>query len=242
MKAPESIPGEMYDRYSMDGKVSVLYHYRNDCSDEIQQMINANFTQEEYNKCVTRIENRETNYYLDTDAWLYQALDSFPIEGKHICIAGSAYPWYEAMAIVYGAEKCTVIEYSDRESFHPKIEYVKPGSEGDILFDACLSISSYEHDGLGRYGDPLNPDGDLEAMQHMKKLLKKDGLMYLAVPAGRDKVYFNVHRVYGEKRYPLLIKNWELVAKYGFAQETFSNNINTAHQSPYQPVAVLRNT
>ena len=42
MKAPESIPGEMYDRYSMDGKVSVLYHYRNDCSDEIQQMINAN--------------------------------------------------------------------------------------------------------------------------------------------------------------------------------------------------------
>ena len=76
----------------------------------------------------------------------------------------------------------------------------------------------------------------------MKKLLKKDGLMYLAVPTGRDKVYFNVHRVYGEKRYPLLIQNWELVAKYGFALEAFINNINTAHQYPYQPVAVLRNT
>ena len=60
MKAPEGIPGELYDRYSMDGKVSVLYHYRNDCSDEIQQMINANFTQEEYDKCITRIKNRES--------------------------------------------------------------------------------------------------------------------------------------------------------------------------------------
>ena len=41
MKAPEGIPGELYDAYSMNGKVSVLYHYRNDCSDEIQDMINA---------------------------------------------------------------------------------------------------------------------------------------------------------------------------------------------------------
>ena len=51
----------------------------------------------------------------------------------------------------------------------------------------------------------------------------------------------NMVEVYGEKRYPLLIQNWELVAKYGFALEAFINNINTAHQSPYQPVAVLRN-
>ena len=146
------------------------------------------------------------------------------------------------MAIVFGAEKCTVIEYSDRQSFHPKINYVKPGNEGDQLFDSCLSISSYEHDGLGRYGDPLNPDGDLEAMQNMKKLLKKNCLMYLAVPTGRDKVFFNVHRVYGHQRYPLLIENWNLVARYGFVEKSFTNNVNTGHQSPYQPISVLRNT
>tara|TARA_R100001129_G_scaffold3089_1_gene3138 strand:- start:356 stop:1084 length:729 start_codon:yes stop_codon:yes gene_type:complete len=242
MKAPEGIPGELYDAYSMNGEVSILYHYRNDCSDEIQNMINANFTQEEFNKCVKRIKNKEYNYYLDTDLWLYDALEKYPIKGKHICIMGSAYPWYEAMAVVYGAKKCTVIEYSDRTSFHPDIEYIKPGEENNQKFDACLSISSFEHDGLGRYGDPLNPNGDLEAMQNMKKLLKKDGLMYLAVPTGRDKVYFNVHRVYGEKRYPLLIKNWEFVASYGFTIETFTNKFNTGEQSPYQPVAILRNT
>lgn len=44
------------------------------------------------------------------------------------------------------------------------------------LFDAVVSISSYEHDGLGRYGDPINPDGDLIAMEKTKKMLKEDGL------------------------------------------------------------------
>jgi len=242
MKAPEAIPGELYNKYSMDGKVPVLHHYRNDCSDDIQQMINSNFTQEEFDKCVQRIKNRDMNYYMDTDLWLYDALQGYPIEGKHVCIAGSAYPWYEAMAIVYGAKRCTVIEYSDRKSFHPKIEYVKPGNEGDILFDACFSISSYEHDGLGRYGDPLNPDGDLEAMHNLKKLLKKDALLYLAVPTGYDKLYFNVHRVYGKHRYPLLIKEWEPISTYGFVNGTFHNEQNTGQETPYQPVCVLRNS
>ena len=32
-------------------------------------------------------------------------------------------------------------------------------------FDVALSISSFDHDGLGRYGDPLEPDNDLRAMR-----------------------------------------------------------------------------
>jgi hypothetical protein len=32
-------------------------------------------------------------------------------------------------------------------------------------FDVILSISSFEHDGLGRYGDPLDPDGGLRSMK-----------------------------------------------------------------------------
>ena len=33
------------------------------------------------------------------------------------------------------------------------------------LFDVVLSFSSIEHDGLGRYCDPINPDGDRAAME-----------------------------------------------------------------------------
>jgi len=32
--------------------------------------------------------------------------------------------------------------------------------ESLYLFDMVFSFSSIEHDGLGRYGDPLNPNGD----------------------------------------------------------------------------------
>ena len=242
MEAPKVIPAELYNAYSMNGKISMGYNYRNDCSEEIQNEINAKFTKDEFDKCIEKIKKRKYNYYMDTDYWLYDALSDFPIKGKHICIMGSAYPWYEAMAILFGAEKCTVIEYSDRKSFHPKIEYIKPSEAGEQLYDACFSISSFEHDGLGRYGDPLNPDGDLEAMKNMKKILKKDALIYLAVPTGNDCVYFNVHRVYGIHRFPLLIEGWEQVAFYGVTDEMFTNSYNNAYESPYQPVCVLRNT
>ena len=36
-------------------------------------------------------------------------------------------------------------------------------SEQKLNFDAVVSFSSIEHSGLGRYGDALNPWGDLIA-------------------------------------------------------------------------------
>ena len=43
---------------------------------------------------------------------------------------------------------------------------------------------SFDHDGLGRYGDPLNPAGDIDAMKMVSCVLKKDGLLFLTVPIG----------------------------------------------------------
>ena len=47
------------------------------------------------------------------------------------------------------------------------------------VFDIAMSISSFEHDGLGRYGDPLNPDGDIIAMRSTRRLLKR-GIFFRA--------------------------------------------------------------
>jgi len=58
----------------------------------------------------------------------------------------------------------------------PRIAFVKtpiPRSL-DGSFHAAFSISSFEHDGLGRYGDPIDPDADLKAMHRMKKLPRPD--------------------------------------------------------------------
>jgi len=242
MKAPEDIPYALFDKYSMQGKVAVEYSYRNDCSAEIQEEINQNFTEENLISSMERIKNREVNYYGYTDLWVYEALEKYPIEGKTVCVVGSTYPWYEAMALQFGAKRCVVFEYSKREAFDDRIVYLQPEEIGDEQFDVCFSISSFEHDGLGRYGDPLNPDGDLEAMERAKKYVKKDGIMILSVPWGKDKVFFNVHRVYGYERLPKLIEGWTPLDRFGFDDRfSFTNEQNTGEQSPYQPVLVLRN-
>jgi hypothetical protein len=36
-----------------------------------------------------------------------------------------------------------------------------------------------EHDGLGRYGDPINPFGDLESIARARCLLKHGGILFL---------------------------------------------------------------
>ena len=45
---------------------------------------------------------------------------------------------------------------------------------------------SFDHDGLGRYGDPLNPNGDLVAMETVGSVLKEGGLFFLTVPIGEQ--------------------------------------------------------
>ena len=54
-----------------------------------------------------------------------------------------------------------------------------------------------EHVGLGRYNDPIDPDGDLKAMAELQRVLSKGGNLLFAVPIGKPKVVFNAHRIYG---------------------------------------------
>lgn len=240
MKAPENIPEELLNEYTMNGQALMEYKYANDCSEETQALINANFTQEIFDQSLQRIKNKERNYYGHTDTWMYQALANFPVKDKNVCLMGSTHPWYEAMLIEYGVTTCTVIEYSKRDPFHEKITYLQPHEVEDRTFDACISISSYEHDGLGRYGDPLNPNGDIEAMKKTATLLNPDGLLYLSIPIGLDKVVFNLHRVYGKVRIEKLLEGWETVEKFGFFPDSFENNVNGVNGSPYQPIYILK--
>jgi SAM-dependent methyltransferase len=73
-------------------------------------------------------------------------------------------------------------------------------------FDLAILCSTVEHVGLsGRYDNRENPDGDLQAMTKISEVLRKDGKCILTIPVGLDGVYSPWHRVYGEKRLPLLL-------------------------------------
>ena len=65
--------------------------------------------------------------------------------------------------------------------------------------DSLLSLScmhTVEHIGLGRYGDPLDAEGDLKAIRELKRVLAPGGTLLFAVPLGRPKLLFNAHRIY----------------------------------------------
>jgi len=111
-------------------------------------------------------------------------------------------------------------------------------------FDFATSISSFEHDGLGRYGDPISPNADLESMKRLKNIIKKGGLLFLTVPIGRDRIVWNLHRVYGKYRFPKLIEGWKLIDSFGFKEKDLITDLgNKMYKNgvPTQPVFVLRN-
>jgi len=47
---------------------------------------------------------------------------------------------------------------------------------------SCLHV--LEHIGLGRYGDPLDPDGHVKAAGELSRVLAYSGDLYLSVPVG----------------------------------------------------------
>lgn len=67
------------------------------------------------------------------------------------------------------------------------------------MIDYCDSISSLhaiEHFGLGRYGDPIDYDGHIRALDNIYKILKKGGKFYFSTPIGKQRIEFNAHRVF----------------------------------------------
>lgn len=67
------------------------------------------------------------------------------------------------------------------------------------LINYCDSISSLhaiEHFGLGRYGDPVNYNGHLNALDNIHLILKNGGVFYFSVPIGPQRIEFNAHRVF----------------------------------------------
>lgn len=59
---------------------------------------------------------------------------------------------------------------------------------------SCMHV--IEHIGLGRYGDPLDPNGDLKAMRELGRVLAPSGNLLFVVPVGKPGICFNAHRIY----------------------------------------------
>jgi hypothetical protein len=69
-----------------------------------------------------------------------------------------------------------------------------PFDDNSVESLSCMHV--IEHIGLGRYGDALDPDGDLKAIAELKRVLAVNGTLLLVVPVGKPKIRYNAHRIY----------------------------------------------
>lgn len=85
------------------------------------------------------------------------------------------------------------VQLSNFESKAADILYL-PFADNSIESLSCMHV--VEHIGLGRYGDPLDPDGDLKAMAELTRVVAINGNLLFVVPVGRPRIQFNAHRVF----------------------------------------------
>lgn len=239
-----TIPDDLLSGYSANGTIPILDWWMDDSrpngvqwSPELIQDNLTRFTQENI------LSNREgpSTYGHQVTAMLLDSFLKYDISGKRVAVVGSESPWIEAMLLNLNND-VTTIDYNVPDTHpHPGLQvkdYFTYFENNTEQFDCVVSFSSIEHSGLGRYGDPLDPDGDVRTMRTIHKNLKPDGILIWGAPVGHDAVVWNVHRVYGKVRLPMIFEGFMDIAWYGTIKESILETPLSNHG--FQPVVALR--
>ena len=125
---------------------------------------------------------------------------------KHIDIASSLYFCTSVSSFV-------PVEFYDYRPAKIELTNLTTG-KGDLTnlhfdsnsIESLSCMHTVEHIGLGRYGEPLDYDGDLKAIAELKRVVKKGGHLLFVVPVGKPKIVFNAHRIYA---YEQILKYFE---------------------------------
>jgi len=107
----------------------------------------------------------------------------------HFCSIVSAF-----MPVDFYDYRPVYLNLSNLTSMHADLTRL-PFADNSIGSISCMH--TIEHIGLGRYGDPLDPEGDIKAINELKRVVIADGNLLFVVPIGGiAKIEYNAHRVY----------------------------------------------
>lgn len=220
--APNNIPKELLKYYNMDGRISISpYYFDRRYLGGLASK--SHWTKEDIENKIdlARMGKLKGAYGANETNRLRDGLKQTPgVLGGRVLVIGSESPWVEACVLEAGAKEVLTLEYGKINSEHGSIKTMVPDEfrmgylDGSLgMFDAVVTFSSIEHSGLGRYGDALNPWGDIIAISKAWCVTKPNGGLAIGVPFNKmkDNIQYNAHRVYGSIRYPYLTSNWNQV-------------------------------
>lgn len=157
--------------------------------------------------------------YPGHDAAVYGLLESLASErslerGADIGCATGCFP---AMQIAVGVQLCTVFEVRPAEADHPqvnvRVQDLTYADEVEPEFDLVTCLSTIEHVGLGRYGDPIDPWGDIKMAENLRRALRPGGVILISFPVGSGCVVFNQHRIYSRYRRAALFRGLRVLGR-----------------------------
>jgi hypothetical protein len=135
-------------------------------------------------------------HYVYHTAWAARALRRIAPE-QHVDIASSLYFASIASAFVpvrFYDYRPPALGLPGLECAHADLAAL-PFPADSVPSLSCMH--TLEHVGLGRYGDPLDPDGDLKAAAELARVVAPGGHLLVVVPVGRPELRFNAMRIYG---------------------------------------------
>mmetsp|Transcript_62313 Transcript_62313/g.103627 ORF Transcript_62313/g.103627 Transcript_62313/m.103627 type:complete len:301 (+) Transcript_62313:239-1141(+) len=256
MSAPRSPPAELLAAYTLGGRVKFDHFY----VDEAAPFPGggAQFGRAYIDDC---IKHASVSEHLQVRSWVASGvarnLVAFAlaaggpaaVHGRDVVVFGATEPWVECLVLAQGGASVTTIEYKTVTYEHPKLRMMNVsefeasvyGGKGSLAasFDVAIALSAFDHDGLGRYGDRLHPDGDMLAMRTAWRALRPgNGRLLLSVPIGPDRLVWNLHRRYGQLRLPRMLAGWEEVARLGWDEKRISDEA-ADHRRRFEPLFIL---
>ena len=92
-----------------------------------------------------------------------------------------------------------------------------PFEDSSVPSLSCLHVA--EHIGLGRYGDPLDPEGTQKACKELARVLAKGGNLYFSLPVGKPRLCYNAHRIHSPETILEYFSDLKLVKLSGIDDE-----------------------
>lgn len=173
----------------------------NECEKEYNRLNTSNrFKIEHKNNWYILNDNTESTpfdtHYLYHVAWASRCLSKINPK-KHIDISSSLSFSTTVSAFIdidfYDYRPANIYNLSGLNSL--KADVTKLHFEDNSIESiSCMHV--IEHIGLGRYGDEIDPNGDLKAINELKRVVKKGGHILFVVPIGKPRLQFNAHRIY----------------------------------------------
>lgn len=239
----KEIPSDLISSYTLNNTVQVIDWYLDGTSDLVKSVWTDEYINEfKLNYTPENIHGNALvpdECYGGASAMLLKAFDLYSIKNKKIAVIGSISPWIEAILLNLDNE-VTTVEYNVPEKKTSQLDIVSywDFQKTQNLYDCIVTYSSTEHSGLGRYGDPLDPNGDIKSMDDIHNNLNENGLLIWGGPVGSDTLVWNAHRIYGRIRLPLLFSKFEELQWIGYDKDTlFSKPLD---KYAHQPVVVLK--